>query len=248
MKKGQQKSEDYPENNPDLEYLQQTLSYKFNDISYLRQALTHKSYAHEHKQENNERFEFLGDAVLQFVMSDYLMAHYPHLSEGMMSKFRAVLVSESGLSTIARNIDLGRFLLIGKGEEVTGGREKNSILSDALEALLASIFLDSKEEYNIQKITEIIHRLFKDEIKKAESTFETVDYKTDLQEFVQKNKMGELKYKVIEELGPDHDKEFVTALMIDNHVYGTGRGKSKKISEQNAAIASFQKLKKKHEN
>ena len=232
----------------DLEELQQRLGYQFQNANYLIQALTHKSYAHEHKQENNERLEFLGDAILQFVISDYLMIHYPDLPEGMLSKFRAVLVSESGLSTLAKKIDLGRFVLIGKGEEITGGREKNSILSDTIEALFCAVFMDSREKAGIEIVTNIIQSLFSEEIKTAEKTFSTIDYKTDFQEFVQKRKLGALNYKVIEESGPDHNKEFVTALMIANGIFGIGKGKSKKISEQNAAINAFEKMKNQHDN
>ncbi len=231
------------EKRQELKELEREIGYEFNDIQFLIQALTHKSYAHEHNQLNNERLEFLGDAVLQFIMSDYLMTNYPNLPEGMLSKFRAVLVSEKGLSRLAKKINLGRYLFIGKGEEITGGRDKNSILSDALEALLSAIFLDSRQEFGAKRITDIIWCLFKEEIKSAEKTFATVDYKTDFQEYVQKNKLGNLTYKIIEESGPDHDKEFVTALMIDSEVYGVGRGKSKKISEQNAAIGAFDKIK-----
>ncbi|MCP4750884.1 MAG: ribonuclease III [Proteobacteria bacterium] len=222
--------------------LEEEIGYTFGNRQLLVQALTHKSFAHEHKLEDNERLEFLGDAILQFVISDHLMTSYPSLPEGMLSKFRAVLVSENGLSQLAKKMDLGRYLFIGKGEEITGGREKNSILSDAVEALLSAVFLDSREEWGIAKIADIIRRLFHGEIKTAEKTFATVDYKTDFQEYVQKNKMGVLSYKIIEETGPDHEKEFVTALMIADRVYGIGRGKSKKISEQNAAINAFEKL------
>ncbi|NQU63234.1 MAG: ribonuclease III [SAR324 cluster bacterium] len=236
-----------PDNN-DLEQLQQKLGYWFQNINYLIQALTHKSYAHENKQENNERLEFLGDAILQFVISDYLMIHYSDLPEGMLSKFRAVLVSENGLSTLAKKIDLGRFILIGKGEETTGGREKNSILSDTIEAVFCAIFLDSREQGGIEKVTNILQILFSEEIKTAEKTFSTIDCKTDFQEFVQKRKLGSLNYKVIEESGPDHNKVFVTALMIANEIFGIGKGKSKKISEQNAAINAFQKMKDQYDN
>ena len=234
--------------NCDLEELQQKLGYPFQNINYLVQALTHKSYAHEHKQDNNERFEFLGDAILQFVISDYLMKNYPDLPEGMLSKFRAVLVSENGLSALAKKIELGRFVLIGKGEEITGDREKNSILSDTLEALFCAVFLDSRENEGVERVTHIIKSLFSEEIKTAEKTFSTVDYKTDFQEFVQKQKLGALNYKVIEESGPDHNKEFVTALMIANEIFGIGKGKSKKISEQNAAINAFEKIKDQYDN
>ncbi len=232
----------------DLEELQQRLGYQFQNINHLIQALTHKSYAHEHKQDNNERLEFLGDAILQFVISDYLMINYPDLPEGMLSKFRAVLVSENGLSTLAKKIELGRFVLIGKGEEITGGREKNSILSDTVEALFCAIFLDSREKEGIERVTDTIKSLFAEEIIIAEKTFSTVDYKTDFQEFVQKQKLGALNYKVIEESGPDHNKEFVTALMIANEIFGIGKGKSKKISEQNAAINAFEKIKDQYDN
>jgi ribonuclease-3 len=231
----------------DLEGLQKKLDYHFNDLQLLIQALTHKSYAHEHKLDNNERFEFLGDAILQFVISDNLMMGYPELPEGMLSKFRAVLVSENGLSTMAKKIDLGPHILIGKGEEITGGREKNSILSDTLEAIFCAVFLDSREQHGIKSISSLIRSLFNDEMKAAEKTFASVDYKTDFQEFVQKKKLGALNYKVIEESGPDHNKEFVTALMIANEIFGIGKGKSKKISEQNAAINAFKKIKEQYD-
>ena len=228
-----------------LASLQERIGYRFSNEKLLVQALTHKSYAHEHKIGNNERLEFLGDAILQFIMSEHLFDQYPHLSEGMLSKFRAVLVSETGLSTLARKINLGRYLFIGKGEEANGGRDKSSILSDALEALLSAIYLDSKENFGVKEIRRITEELFKKEIAKAQKTYRSIDYKADLQKLVQKVKMGNLRYKVIKETGPDHEKEFVTAIMIDNKEYGVGSGKSKKISEQNAAIVALNKLRKK---
>jgi ribonuclease III len=233
--------QDIPEK---LEPFQERIGYRFNNVLLLIQALTHKSYAHENDLENNERLEFLGDAILQFVISEHLMFHYPELPEGMLSKFRAVLVSEKGLSSLAKKIDLGQYLFIGKGEEITGGRAKNSILSDALEALFSAIYMDSREKDGIMVITQTIKNLFREEIEIAEKTFASIDYKTDFQEFVQKNKLGVLSYQVIEEKGPDHDKEFITALKVDDQVYGVGAGKSKKASEQNAAIDAFEKLKK----
>jgi ribonuclease III len=223
--------------------LQNTIGYAFKDLNYLILALTHKSYAHEQKIADNERLEFLGDAILQFVISDHLMREYPELPEGMLSKFRSVLVSEKGLSLIAGKIGLGSYVRIGKGEESTGGRDKKSILADALEALISAVYLDSQSEFGIEKTKGVVLKLFHEDIIVAEKTFTTVDYKTDIQEFVQKNKLGELSYKVIEEIGPDHDKEFVTALLISDLVYGVGRGKSKKMSEQNAAINAFDKIK-----
>lgn len=223
--------------------LQQTIGYRFQDSALLRQALCHKSYAHENKVQNNERLEFLGDAVLQFVMSDHLMGLFPELSEGLLSKFRAVLVSEKGLSKLAQQIQLGGFLLIGKGEEMTGGREKSSILADAMEALFAAVYLDSRGEHGVTTVRELITRLFKTEIQTAEKNFSRVDYKTDLQEYVQKNKIGNLQYKVMSETGPDHAKEFEIAILIDEKKYGSGIGRSKKAAEQQAAVAALQQLK-----
>jgi ribonuclease III len=238
------KQAEYNDQKNNLVKLQEKIGYFFNDISLLIQALTHRSYAHEHNQKNNERFEFLGDAVLQFLISDYLMTHYPDLSEGMLSKFRSVLVSESGLSRLSKKIGLGEYLFIGKGEEVTGGRKKNSILADAVEALFSAIYLDSRQKHQVLMVTRIVNALFEDEIEKAELVYTSIDYKTDLQELVQKNKLGNLQYKIIKESGPDHDKEFVTEITINDIDYGVGVGKSKKSSEQTAAIAALSKLKK----
>lgn len=242
------KQADYNDQKKNLKKLQERIGYFFNDISLLIQALTHRSYAHEHNQKNNERLEFLGDAVLQFLISDYLMAHYPELSEGMLSKFRSVLVSESGLSSLSKKIGLGEYLFIGKGEEVTGGRDKNSILADAVEALFSAIYLDSCKKHQTLMVTRIVNELFEDEIAKAELIYTSIDYKTDLQELVQKKKLGNLQYKIIKESGPDHDKEFVTEISINDIDYGIGVGKSKKSSEQNAAIAALSKLKNLNEN
>ena len=230
-----------------VDLLQNRIGYSFKNLNYLNLALTHKSYAHEKKIRDNERLEFLGDAILQFVVSDHLVQKYPELPEGMLSKFRSVLVSEGGLSTIANRIQLGVFLRIGKGEETTGGREKKSILADALEALISAVYLDSQSRFGVEKTKQVILNLFYEDILTAEKTFATTDYKTDIQEYVQKKKLGELSYKVIEEIGPDHDKEFVTALMVADQVFGIGRGKSKKISEQNAAVHAFEKIKEENE-
>jgi len=222
--------------------LEDKLGYQFKKPSYLDQALTHKSFANENNLQNNERFEFMGDAVLQFVISEYLMIHYPDLTEGMMSKFRAVLVSEKGLNIIAKQIDLGKYIHIGKGEATTGGRGKKSILADTLEAVFASVYLDSQKEHGISKVKEMILRLFDEEFKKSEKTFSKTDFKTDLQELVQKQNLGEIQYRVIEEFGPDHDKEFVSTVFVDEKELGTGRGKSKKISEKAAAMIAIKTL------
>lgn len=233
----------------ELEELQSKFDYQFKDISFLYQALTHKSFSNENQQKkfpNNERMEFLGDAVLQFVISDILVESYPELSEGELSKFRAVLVSENGLASLAEKINLGKFLLMGRGEILTGGRGKKSILADAFEALIAAIFLDSKTNAASDISSQVVGNFFLEAIEKAESTFAFIDNKTDLQEFVQKEKYGTLEYRILEETGPDHDKEFLTAVFVNNEEYGRGKGKSKKISEQRAAIEALKKIKGTH--
>jgi ribonuclease III len=246
----EERSDQIPTETGDTELveLQNALEYRFKRPELLIQALTHKSHAHENRLKDNERLEFLGDAILQFIISDILVRNYPELPEGMLSKFRAVLVSESGLSRLAKKLQLGRYLFIGKGEEITGGREKNSILADTLEALFASIFLDSQESSGIIVIARVIQNLFVDEIINAEKTYTSVDHKTDFQEFVQKKRLGALQYKVIAERGPDHNKEFITALLVANEIYGIGRGRSKKTAEQNAAINAFEKIKERYDD
>ncbi|MGK0288894.1 MAG: ribonuclease-3 [bacterium] len=228
-----------------LNELESKFQYQFSEKKILIQALTHKSFANENPEiskDNNERLEFLGDAVLQLVISDILMEMYPHLSEGQLSKFRAVLVSEVGLCKIASRIQLGEYVFIGKGEELSGGRNKKSILSDTLEALLAAIFLDSKKETGTSTVYNIILLFFLEEIKIAEQIFSNVDFKTDLQELVQCFKLGSLLYQLDKEEGPDHDKEFYTTVVINGETLGCGQGKSKKLSEQNAATEALKKL------
>ena len=244
--KNRETEEMVPPSSIELEELQTAFSYPFQDISLLYQALTHKSFTNENPTKaypNNERMEFLGDAILQFVISDILVESYPSLPEGQLSKFRSVLVSEKGLSELAEKINLGKFLLIGKGEILTGGRKKKSILADTFEAVIAAIYLDSKKKNAAAAVSQVITHFFADTISKAEDIFAFIDHKTDLQELVQKGKYGDLVYKLLDETGPDHQKEFLTAVYINNDEYGRGTGRSKKISEQQAAINALQKLK-----
>ncbi|MDH5560994.1 MAG: ribonuclease III [Deltaproteobacteria bacterium] len=230
-----------------LNLLQDKIQYHFEDLQLLIQALTHKSFAFEKNCDNNERMEFLGDAVIQFVISTHLMEAYPDMSEGQLSKFRAVLVSETGLSDIAREVSLGDYLFLGKGERLTEGRDKKSILADALEAVFAAVYLDSKEKHGYTKVNELMIHIFKEAINLAETNFNKVDFKTDLQEIVQKQKIGEINYRIIEESGPEHNKRFVTELLINDEVFGVGKGKNKKSSEQNAAIIALETIKAKYD-
>lgn len=214
------------------------LDYQFNDPALFKLALTHKSYANEnpgHTTGDNERLEFLGDAVLGFIISDKLMEFFPHLSEGELSKTRASLVSEVSLAGIARELELGRLLLMGKGEIKSGGPGKSSILCDALEALFAAIYLDSRNQAGVAVIGEVIERVFLERIQAAEQTVRYTDYKTELQELVQNRYKDTVIYSIVREGGPDHEKEFVAAVSFRQMEFGRGAGRSKKHAEQAAA-------------
>ncbi|MGK5090644.1 ribonuclease III [Deltaproteobacteria bacterium TL4] len=224
-----------------FEILCQKLQYQFTNGSLLQQALTHKSHSHD-KQLNNERLEFLGDAVLDLVISELLMKNFPRVSEGDLSKIRASLVNEAGLNKIAQSIDLGTFLLMGKGEELTGGRSKSSLLADAIEAIIAAIYIDSRDQKGLDSVRQVITLLFQSEIPKNLDDFSVRDYKTELQEYVQKHYRSLATYELLYECGPDHQKEFEMAVMIDGKEYGKGRGMSKKQAEQVAAQQAIERL------
>ena len=220
--------------------LEKTVGYTFQDPKLLELALTHSSYAHEHyagKRHDNERLEFLGDAVLELVSSDYLFHNYNEYPEGELTKTRASMVCEQSLAMCARDIDLGSYLLLGKGEEVTGGRFRDSVTSDALEALIGAIYLDG----GFANAKEFIHRfvLTDQEDKKL-----FYDSKTILQEIVQAEKLGEIEYHLIGEEGPDHNKSFSVELTIRGRSYGKGKGRTKKAAEQQAAYEAIHVLKK----
>ena len=214
----------------DFSTFQEKLGHKFGSEKYLCIALTHSSYANEQKQsENNERQEFLGDAVLSIVTSDYLFGRY-RMAEGDLTRIRASLVCEHSLSAFAGEIGLGEALLLGKGEEQTGGRTRPSILADAFEALIAAVYLDGGLEAAKKFIIPFVERALDSE---QSETFN--DYKTILQEIAQKNPGEQLNYRLVEEKGPDHDKCFVVEVLLNSNVIGRGEGRSKKIAEQSAA-------------
>ncbi|WP_312641972.1 ribonuclease III [Hydrogenoanaerobacterium sp.] len=215
-----------------MKQLEEKLHYRFRNKRYLEIALTHSSYANETKRELecNERQEFLGDAVLSIVVSDYLFKQYAHLPEGELTKIRASLVCEKSLCQFAKEIDLGKHLMLGKGEEITGGRERSSILADAFEAVIAAIYLDggmeAARDYVLRFVISIIENHRSPSFK---------DYKTILQEIIQQNPEEKISYVLVNEKGPDHDKEFVVEVHLNSNVIGTGRGRSKKGAEQMAA-------------
>lgn len=218
--------------------LSRKLNYQFNQESLLLQALTHKSYTNENRKnkiKNNERFEFLGDAILDLLIGEMLMQRFPLMNEGELSKARAKLVSEAGLSRVAQNLELGAFLRIGKGEEMYNGRAKPSLLADALEATIAAVYLDSQKEYSLTKVQEVVHHLFAQEMDSLLQCVDFQDYKTELQEYVQKYLQSPLEYRLLSETGPDHQKTFEIGVMISNVLCGSAKGNTKKAAAQSAA-------------
>lgn len=214
--------------------LTKALGYDFKQVELLFQALRHSSYVNEQVDSNmkdNERLEFLGDAVLDLAISHILMDLFQDAEEGKLSKFRAMLVGETGLYQIAQRLGLGEFLLLGRGEEQSRGREKPSILADTTEALMGALYLDA----GFHKTMEIIRRLFTPLLERVETKEMHYDFKSLLQEFTQQNYKTLPKYRLVEESGPAHDKTFRVALTLNGVVLAEGEGKNKKEAEQMAA-------------
>lgn len=231
-----------------IKEIQEEIKYEFRDEKLLKWALTHSSYANEHKKKKivyNERLEFLGDSILGLIVSEYIYKVYPKYPEGELTKLRATVVCEPSLSFLANNINLGKYLLLGKGEEATGGRKRVSILADAFEALIGAIYLDG----SIENAKEFVLFHLKPVIHDAVNGIELfIDYKTQLQENLQKKNKGNIKYKVVKEEGPDHNKEFFTEVYSNEKLLGLGTGKSKKEAEQNAAKSALKGMDKSYEN
>lgn len=224
-----------------LEKLQENLGYRFRDESLLRGALYHSSYANEHRNENivsNERLEFLGDAVLGFVSAEFLYSRFPNAPEGELTRIRAALVREESLFEVAQSLQLGECLMLGKGEESGGGRQRPSILADCTEAVFAAVYLDG----GMDCARDLIHRvlLSKGDIEVAESRRR--DYKTELQELVQRKPHQVLRYELVGQSGPDHAKVFTVAVLLNGDPVGEGSGHSKKEAEQSSARAALEKL------
>lgn len=230
------------DDNPlNLNLLQKTIQIKFKNQLILQQAMTHKSYANENRNKSardNERLEFLGDAVLNLVISDTIFKMYRDYPEGELAKTRAVVVSAPTLARTAKKIDLGKYLYLGKGEAMTGGRNRDSILADALEALIGAIYLDC----GLAEVTDFIKKYLFDEIQLVESGEHIQDYKTILQEEIQKRSNTRPLYSVVNEEGPDHDKLFTVQVKYKSSVIGTGTGKNKKEAQQKAAANAITKL------
>lgn len=216
-----------------MKEFEKVIEYKFNNQKLLKEALTHSSYANEHRDkkiECNERLEFLGDAVLSIVVADYIFENCPELPEGELTKLRSALVCEKALYKFGKSINLGSYLLLSRGEKNGGGADRPSIVSDAFEAVIAAIYLDGGIEAAKKHILRFVIPEIKNHNKKPFK-----DYKTSLQEIVQKNPGEKISYRLVSESGPDHDKHFIFEVLLNSNVIGKGGGRSKKEAEQNAA-------------
>lgn len=221
-----------------LEELENKIGYNFKDKQLFRQALTHSSFANEqkiNKYNDYERLEFLGDAVLELVSSEFLFHENMLMQEGELTKFRASIVCESALAYCAREFGLEEYILLGKGEEMTGGRNRDSIISDVMEAIIGAIYLDS----GMEMAADYIHRFVLSDLEHKQLFY---DAKTILQELVQRDNKGTLNYALISEKGPDHDKVFIVDVKIDEKTIGSGAGKTKKAAEQKAAYEALHLL------
>lgn len=224
-----------------MQQLEEKLGYVFVDRALLAAALNHSSFANEHRadgERSNERLEFLGDSVLGFITAEYLYARHPDLPEGDLTRIRAALVCEKSLHEAAVRLGLGDHLRLGRGEELGGGRKRPSILADAMEAVFAAVYLDG----GMEAASRLIHRVLLDWQKEEVVEEKRRDYKTALQELVQRRATGELHYRMVREYGPDHCKTFVAEALVDGCAVSTGEGRSKKEAEQMAAKAALESL------
>lgn len=223
-----------------IKELEQKIGYQFENFDLLVNALRHSSYANEHRMDrlaSNERLEFLGDAVLELVSSEFLYGSFPKLPEGELTKKRASLVCEPALAYCARELNLGSYLLLGKGEDATGGRKRESIVSDAMEAVIGAIFLDG----GFARAKEFVLKFVLNDIEHKQLFY---DSKTVLQEMLQARSEDEISYEIISEAGPDHDKSFEAQVSAGGTVLGIGSGRTKKAAEQQAAYRAICLLKK----
>ncbi|KAB7668609.1 ribonuclease III [Bacillus sp. B1-b2] len=232
-------------NEKKMKELQETINIHFTNEKLLKQAFTHSSYVNEHRRkphEDNERLEFLGDAVLELTVSEFLFKKFPMMSEGELTKLRAAIVCEPSLVSFANELSFGKFVLLGKGEEMTGGRTRPALLADVFEAFIGSLYLD-------QGITTVVTFLEKVVFPKInDGAFSHVmDFKSQLQEYVQRDAVGTIEYKILLEKGPAHNREFISQVFLNDKELGTGTGRSKKEAEQHAAQQSLSMLKADHD-
>lgn len=223
-----------------FEKFQEKINIKFTNESLLIQAFTHSSYVNEHRkkhQQDNERLEFLGDAVLELTISHFLFTHYPTMEEGELTKLRAAIVCEPALVSFAQELGFSEMLRLGKGEELTGGRQRPALLADAFEAFIGAVYLDQ----GLDQVVSFLEKYVFPKILKGAFSH-VMDFKSQLQEHVQRYSLGAVEYIIIEEKGPAHNREFVAEVKINGNGYGTGVGRSKKEAEQQAAHIALTKL------
>ncbi len=223
----------------ELQELEKNIGYTFKDKELLKKALTHTSYAYENKLESNEKLEFLGDSILEFISSKYLYSKYQKLKEGEMTKVRATVVCEESLYKIAKVHNFGDFLYLGKSEQRTGGKNRPAILADSVEAVIAAIYLDG----GIEQSEKFIIKNLENEIEKATKHVGDKDYKTVLQEKLQEHGEVKIEYETINESGPDHNKKFEAQVKCDGKILAQGEGKSKKEAQMQAAKKALEELK-----
>jgi len=224
-----------------LAKLQEVIGFTFGDDSLLREALVHRSYLNENPSfpsPDNQRLEFLGDALLDFVAGDYLYRRHPKMHEGELTNLRAALVKEETLARFAQTLDLGRYLYLGRGEEESGGRERPSLLADAFEALVGALYLDK----GLKAAKRFILRFLEPETERIVAQGEVRDYKSLFQEEAQRRFQATPLYRTIDERGPDHNKFFTAEVTIEEKVYGRGEGRTKQAAEQEAARQALEKM------
>jgi ribonuclease-3 len=212
----------------------------FKNQSLLVQAFTHSSYVNEHRGQpfqDNERLEFLGDAVLELTVSQYLYTHFPKMSEGEMTKLRAAIVCEPSLVRFAEDLEFGQLILLGKGEEMTGGRARPALLADVFEAFIGALYLDQ----GLDAVYRFLSVFVFPKVTEGQF-FQVIDYKSQLQEYIQHDNLGEISYQIVQEKGPAHNREFVSEVFLDDKSLGIGTGKSKKEAEQRAAEKALHQL------
>ncbi len=214
------------------------IGYEFKDKGLLKRALTHSSYGNERKCKDNERLEFLGDSVLGFLTAEYLFKRLKDTPEGMLSKIRASLVCEQSLYDISKKINLSEYIMLGHGEEMSGGRNRPSVVSDAFEAVLAAMYLDAGLDTAKKWLLEMLDDAFDDAISGTRSR----DYKTELQEYLQQELKSRAEYRLASQSGPDHNKHFEIEVVLDGKVLSKAGGSSKKEAEQAAARLALEKL------
>lgn len=226
--------------NGDLKQLQQKLELAFQNRQLLKQAFTHASYVNEHRfsqYEDNERLEFLGDAVLELTVSEHLYRLFPDRPEGELTKLRAAIVCEPSLVKFAESLEFGQYVLLGKGEELTGGRTRPALLADVFESFIGALYLDQ----GLEAVTAFLHRHVFPKLN-LDGKLATSDFKTELQELTQHHGMGALEYRIVEERGPAHEREFVAEVCMEGRPLGQGTGRSKKEAEQQAAAVALELL------